>query len=552
VAELKATAQLVCPNCGFRIQGQGQAQCQPLAPVAKPASKPAAPPKAQPAAPLPSAKPATPAATVKSAAPPAPAKPVQATPIHAKPAALALAAPSPPLAAPVIAASKSTAAPSPPSATPVAAPPAEATSSQAPAATPAAGADSLPGEAFFNPDFGATTGTLVRTPTTTKRKFSWTRLLIIFFAVGFAVCIVVAAFGTLVWLWPGMSRFRDMFSDTAGETYIYKIRNSKNETEPVCKLVLPKKAWLPDSETASRLGALAAWKSAESDFWFALAVKDYSRSKPRDAEMLRIAMEKLDALFGEDMELGAKAEHIKFAGLEAEKLQFRGVVKEARWLGECHAFFNNGIAYWLFIASPDEKVVEHFAGELPEKYIFVLSERRGWREQPAPTETFSSSDAKLNMTAPKGVWEKSTDATSYYQSGILLLAGRYREKDNKKNALLNVFTIEKKGDLKEALKAARDLLEAKEKDSNERAKILHAADDGQTESGIQEDIGNRPGRLVDLKLQIGDELEPQRYYLLSVVNEPDVCYAILCECSWKSRPIWRQDFMDVLRTLQVK
>ena len=81
---------------------------------------------------------------------------------------------------------------------------------------------------------------------------------------------------------------------------------------------------------------------------------------------------------------------------------------------------------------------------------------------------------------------------------------------------------------------------------------MHAADDGQTESGIQEDIGNRPGRLVDLKLQIGDELEPQRYYLLSVVNEPDVCYAILCECSWKSRPIWRQDFMDVLRTLQVK
>jgi hypothetical protein len=81
---------------------------------------------------------------------------------------------------------------------------------------------------------------------------------------------------------------------------------------------------------------------------------------------------------------------------------------------------------------------------------------------------------------------------------------------------------------------------------------MHAAEDGQTEAGTLEDVGNRRGRTIDLKLQIGDEPEPQRYYLLSVVNEPDVCYAILCECSWKSRPIWRQDFLDVLRTLRLK
>jgi hypothetical protein len=112
--------------------------------------------------------------------------------------------------------------------------------------------------------------------------------------------------------------------------------------------------------------------------------------------------------------------------------------------------------------------------------------------------------------------------------------------------------MEKKDDLKAALKAAREHLEAKEKDGNERAKILQAAEDGQTESGTEGDVGNRRGRMVDLKLQIGDEPEPQRYYLLSVVNDPDACYAILCECSWKSRPIWRQDFLDVLRTLRVK
>jgi hypothetical protein len=552
LADVQAKAQLLCPKCGFRMQGKGPPQPQPGAPATKPPTKPAAPPAAKPAAPA-SAKPATAVGARKptAASPtPTPPKVVQTTPVQTKPAMASGAAPTLPIAAPIPAQPKPSAAPSPPMATPIAAPPAAAAAADV-ASDEREG--SLPDATLFNPDFGAAAGTLVRTRTT-KKKFNWMRLLIILFAVGFAACIVIAAVGgLLIWLLPELQGIRDVITPD-GDSYIGKIRNSKNESEAVYRIVLPKNSWSVDAEIARRFDAHAAWKSADCDFWFALCVKDYGMQKPRDAEMLRLGIDKLEAHFGADMELDAKAQAATFGALPAQKLRFRGVVKEAKWLGYCYVFFSNGVAYWLFIASPDEKLIDQFAGELPEKHVFVVSDRRGWREQPPPTESFASTDGRLDMTAPKQVWEKSIDPKDVEPNGILSLTGRYRrEKDPKKNAHLIVFTMEKKDDLEAALKAAREHLEIKEKDINERAKIMHAADDGQKGSGTLEDKdGNRFGRTIDLKLQIGDEPEPQRYYLLAVVNEPDVCYAILCECSWKSRPIWRQDFLDVLRTMRVK
>jgi hypothetical protein len=54
--------------------------------------------------------------------------------------------------------------------------------------------------------------------------------------------------------------------------------------------------------------------------------------------------------------------------------------------------------------------------------------------------------------------------------------------------------------------------------------------------------------MIDLKLQN----EPKRYFLLAVLNEGNVSYAILCESAWESRHIWRQDLLDVLHSLSVK
>jgi hypothetical protein len=533
MAELQAATQIVCPKCGFRMQGKAAAPPKPTAPAAKPAPPPATKPVAQ--------------ANVKPATPPMATKPAAATPVQATPkVALATPVQSQPKSATPLAAG-----PNPPVATPISAPPATA----APAAKPVNSEESLPDGSFFNPNVGGGTGTLVRTGTA-KKKFNWLRLLIVLFSIGFAASVVIIAIVMIFWFFLGTEGLRDVMKQE-GDSVIGKIRNSKNENEKVYKLMLPRKEWLVDGEISTRFGAHAAWKSVDYDFWFAIYVKDHGMTKPRDAEMLRIAIDKLEGHFGEDMELAAKAEPFKFGpqALPAQKLHFRGVVNDAKWDGECHMFFNNGIAYWLFMASPDSKVVAHFADELPEKLVFVVSDRRGWREQPPPVENFSSEGQKIDMSAPKGVWEKSVDPKSEDPNGVLLLAGRYlREKDNKKNALLVIFTMPKQDDLKAALKTARDHLEAREKESNEKAKVVHAADvkAGQTEVGTLEDVGNRRGRMIDLKLQIGDEPEPHRYYLLSVVNDPDTCYVILCECSWKSQQIWRQDFLDVIRTLRVK
>ena len=551
MAELQAATQLLCPKCGFRMQGKGSAAPPPAAlPAKPPLANQAAAPSPAPAAvkaaleqrrkldqnqpvpkPAPAAQKAAPPikpAVAKPIATPAPAKVAMATPVpaSAKPAS-AVAAASPPMATPI------------------------ATGEPPPAAPPAD--ESLPDEAFFNPDFGGGTGTLVRTGAKPKKKFNWMRLLVISFAVGFAICVVVIAVGFVINFFGGVQA---LFSKSEGDTVIGTIRNAKNESEEIYKLVLPKKDWSPDTEVKRSLKAHTAWRHNTQDFWFALVVKDYGMVKPRDAEMLREGIEKLEEQFGPAMELAKMAESVKFGALTAQKLQFAGIIREARWLGECYMFFNSGIAYWLFIASPDGADIERFGAELPEKNIFTISERRGWREQPVPVVTFASDNAKIEMTAPKEVWEKAPNSKDDYETGELFLFGVFLDKkDNRKNASLHVIRIAKKENLVDAVKAAQEVLDAKVKADNKDFKIVHAADAADTTAGQKEmgevtDVGNRRGRMIDLKLQENEK--PIRYYLVAVINESDGGYAILCECAWDSRQIWRQDFLDILRSLRVK
>lgn len=505
--ELQAAAQILCPKCGFRMQGRAPAPPKPAA------TKPAKP---------------VPSTPTKSAAKPPVAQPI-ATPVTDK---VAQAAPvtKPAVAMPIpVKPDDQIAAGDPPA---IAPPISEST------------------------DTG--TGLLVRAMVKPKKKTNWMRVLLILFSIGFATCVVIAAIGFLIMFYLGPDGFAGL-GKLEGDVKTGLLRGPKGENERVYKLVLQRKDWTTDNEILSRLQAPgsnvkahAAYKHNEYDFWFALAVKDYGMHKPRDAEMLRYAIDMLENHFGDALELGKNAEPSKFGELPALRLDFRGKLKEVFWPGECTMYFNNGIAYWLFAASPEPSVIEHFADELPKKNIFVASDRKGWREQPLPTEMFASLNGKFDVTGLKGVWEKHSPKDED-ENGELLLTGTYRrEKDNRKNALMLVFTQEKKDDVKAAMKTVRDYLDVKEKNNNDKSKIAHAAEaaPGQAEGGEMLDIGNRRGRVVDLKLLIDGE--PKRYYLLAVVNEPDICYAILSECSWESRQIWRQDFLDVLRTFRVK
>jgi hypothetical protein len=338
--------------------------------------------------------------------------------------------------------------------------------------------------------------------------------------------------------------------------------NTKNGREKIFQLALPEKVWSIDKEVRVNFKArpgdteswfAEAWKHNDEDVWFAIVARDYGMQKPRDAEMLRVTVDKLEQHFGEAVEAAVKPEEAKFAGQAAQKLRFKGIVKSALWQGDCYMFFKSGFAYWFFIASPDLQVARDWSDMLQKEDTFSVQvvERRGWRALPAPTEKFADANGSFTLTVPEGVWEKN-EAKNEDERGLLLLLGRYkREKNNLKNASVLVFTMDRQADLKEAMKAARADVEAKKKEENSNYKLVSAGEvvdevKGQAEFGESEDLGSQPGRIADLCLKLNDDVK--RYVFLGVANGPNASYVFRCDCTWDSRQIWRKDFLDLLHT----
>ncbi len=452
----------------------------------------------------------------------APSKPVEAAPVSDNPFALDFSATKPP-AKPV--------APAAP-----------------PAAAPVNTEESLPDGSFFNPEASTGSAALVRRVGKPKKRFNGMRFLVIALIVGFAISVVISAAAGIVLLLPDFQA--RIAGGVEGAAVTYNISGA-NGSEKAFKLVMPKDSWEIDKEIHSRFQANAAWNRKDDDLWFAVVAKDYGMQKPRDAAVLKVAVDRLEGHFITDLELAAKPEPAKFADLPAQKLQFKGQHNSANWNGQCWMFFKDGVAFWVFIASPEEQKVADFEEEMPNKRIFIAVERRGWREQAWPTESFRSDNGKVALTAPKDLW-KQGDAKNVDPNAILVLVGIHADKDNRKNAHLKIFTFEKKDDLNTAMTFAREILDKSLDDENKSYKIVLAEDmvKGQSAFGAIDDVGDRRGRVVELKLLFNDE--PKRYYFLVVVNDPDTAYGIVCDCTWESRQLWRSDFVDMLRSARLK
>jgi hypothetical protein len=332
-----------------------------------------------------------------------------------------------------------------------------------------------------------------------------------------------------------------------------KARNLKGSDELAFKLLLAKNTWTPDKELKSHLGALGAWVNKHDDVWLAIAVKDFGMQRPREAEMLQSGVDRLEQRFGENLELAPKAEPVELAGIAGQKLTFKGQRGAVVSMGECIMLSHHGFAYWIFLGGPKTEDVEPVIAELTraETGLSLVTDRKGWREQPPKTESFASSDGALQVTAPEGVWEKSVPPNVEFETGTLLLLGRYRkEKDNQKNAHLQVFTLDRQADLKEAMKQARDYVEKQRKEQNTSYKLEPVAEAGQAELGIVEDVGNRRGRVAEMMLSLNDT--PARYYMVAVISEPERVTVLLCDCVWKSRQIWRQEFLGLFKTVEAR
>ena len=511
--EVQTAELLKCQKCGqmFRFRPPGSAP--PAAKTAKPARAKLAVPVAKPAIPK-----APPAASVPMTAPVAVARPV---------------APVAPLARPVL-------PPMTPGSVDV-----ESFEQPKPLPEPEAGSFAIPTAVPPMEDDVL----LVRARRLVKKSWTATHYTVLWFAL-----LAVGGLVTGVIVFRGNLRdwFRVQREDRGGGSgRPFSVRNLASKEERVFRLAMPER-WTAEKDLKVRLNALTAWKNDERDAWLAIAVQDFGQQRPRDGELMKAAIERLEGHFGDALELANRTFKSELAGKECPCLRFKGTFNAVAWYGECHLLAHQGFGYWFFVATSARwgaaDDAEHVKTELEKSKNFALAtERAGWTEQPPKTATFDAQKAPLSITVPDGAWEKSP-AKDVEETGELFLFGRFlREKDNRKNASILVFTSEKKGDLKESLREARSYLEMRKQEENEKYKYV-AAEAGASAAGGPQAIGDHAGWQAELKLLFSDE--PRRYVLVSVVHHDARAFVILCDCAWEHRQIWQQDFRNALATMK--
>jgi hypothetical protein len=341
-----------------------------------------------------------------------------------------------------------------------------------------------------------------------------------------------------------------------GRVLTFTARNQKNAEEKAFKLVLADKVWIPDNEIRQRMSVNTVWKSVDKDKegWFAVAVRDYGLSRPREAELLRSGIEKLEQYFEGALELAEKAEPAKLCQAQGQKLLFKGQINSVTWWGYMYMLAHHGFGYWFYVSAPSkDEAAELFAKDLQgSDFGFLLyTERKGWREQPPKTESFLTGNGALTVAVPESVFEKHP-AKDQDEHGELYLFAKYqKDKDNRKNADILILALEKQGDLKEAMKSTKKYLEDKRQEESKDYKIEVSGEGGdQSDLGISASVGNRPGRIAEYKLVRGDTAA--RFWIVAAVNDADNVYVIRCDCNWENRQIWREDFQELLKSVRFR
>jgi hypothetical protein len=327
-----------------------------------------------------------------------------------------------------------------------------------------------------------------------------------------------------------------------------EITNLSNKKEKVFRIVVPRSMWKLDNNVRAGLKAVLALQRSDPEAWVALAAKDFGTRSPRAAELAKEGIERLKGHFGDTLELAEKADVDELAGERAQRLVFKGMTRQVFWNGVCYAFTHAGVGYWFFVAAPTLDNAEQTLADLQkERALSLVDERRGWSEQPPKLDTFGKK--RTSLSAPEGVWTEF-EASDVDERGDLLLTGRYlKEKDNRKNASVLIVALAKQPNLKEDLKAARTYFEDRKKEEDKDYRLIPVSDKAD-DPGVTATIGERQGRMLDLRVQLGNEIK--RHLLLAVVDAGGQAFAIRCDCTWESRQIWRQDFLDLLQSFKLR
>ncbi|MCI0380936.1 MAG: hypothetical protein L0215_25410, partial [Gemmataceae bacterium] len=153
-----------------------------------------------------------------------------------------------------------------------------------------------------NPLFGAGDGPLIQTRT---ERRGWTKKQFAVVGVGLLAGIGAVA-GGLILLLNALAPANGDKLGGKGPAITFNIRNLRNAEEKAFKLIVSDKDWQRDGDMRQRMGVATAWKNIAEEnsrpAWFAIAAKDYGFAKPREAELLRLGIEKLEQYFGEAVE----------------------------------------------------------------------------------------------------------------------------------------------------------------------------------------------------------------------------------------------------------
>jgi hypothetical protein len=327
-------------------------------------------------------------------------------------------------------------------------------------------------------------------------------------------------------------------SEDPVDIYTAQMLNAHKQEEKILQVITPAKAWRLDDQLRKSLRAgIALKRNDERVTWLAAAGKDFGARQPREAELTKGAIERLEGLFGESLEVADPTQKFQVSGRAAQALEFKGTSKQVVWHGLCFCLARHGIGYWFFLAAPTPAEAQEEWRELQkDRHGFILAdERRGWREQPLRTDTFQSEKLPFALTAPEGLWEKK-NAGDLDEHGLLLLYGRYtKEKDNRKSSQVLLVALNRGRD---PLQAARDYFLAERRKENKDYLFEKMADGSLTDQLSY----------VEIKVQLGSQ--PARYLLIAASQSESNNIGILCESTWEGRPIWRQDFLDLLRSIK--
>jgi hypothetical protein len=331
-----------------------------------------------------------------------------------------------------------------------------------------------------------------------------------------------------------------------GSRLVFSVRDLVGREEKAFSLSVDKDYWSADKDLKATLKSLAAFRHQEEagEAWFAIAVQDFGSHMPRQSELVNGALERLRKLFGDTLQFDEKVVKTQILGGDALGFPFKGR-SNLVFEGECCLVAYQGLGYWFFFAGSEPDVAALVRKQLEDdSAIAILAERRNWHEDPPEVASLQSSDKAFVLQAPAGVWQKF-DPLTVEEHGVLYYSGTFnRDPDPSKAANVFAVKLDRISALADAYKFGRDHLEGLAKaGANDYA--LQPLDESDATGRLLETSGPQ-ACIGEMRLvRAGQVL---RYWLVGVVNDESATYAVRFECGWDRRSVWRQEFLDMLKT----